>query len=105
MHIQVNTDNTIEGGTELTTAIEDIARSKLDAVAAQVTRIEVHLRDENAQKGGADDKRCMAEARPEGRAPVAVTHNADTVESAAIGALDKLRSALDRELGKLRARR
>ena len=105
MHIQVNTDNTIEGGTELTTAIEDIARSKLDAVAAQVTRIEVHLRDENAQKGGADDKRCMAEARPEGRAPIAVTHHADTVQGAAIGALDKLRSALDRELGKLRARR
>ncbi len=105
MHIQVNTDNTIDGGSDLIATIEGIARSKLGAVASQVTRVEVHLRDENAQKGGADDKRCMAEARPEGRAPVAVTHNADTVESAAVGALDKLRSALDRELGKRRAHR
>lgn len=105
MHIQVNTDNTIEGGTELIAAIEEIAQSKLGAVASQVTRVEVHLSDENARKGGADDKRCMAEARPEGRAPIAVTHNADTVQGAAIGALDKLRSALDRELGKLRAHR
>ena len=100
MQIQINTDNSIDGDTTLIDFVERTAEQKLRAVASHITRVEIHLKDENAHKGGADDKRCNAEARIEGRAPIAVSHNDATVQKAAIGALDKLRAALDSDLGK-----
>jgi len=61
----------------------------------------VHLNDVNAQKGGADDIRCVVEARPEGMKPLAVTHHDATVEAALKGGARKLRALLDSEFGKL----
>ncbi len=57
--------------------------------------------DENADKGGVAVKRCLIEARPAGMHPVAVTDLGDTVEEACSGALRKLASMLDTQLGKL----
>jgi len=105
MQIQVNTDNNIHGRDDVVRHVEGVVQSKLGAVAAHITRVEVHLQDENAAKGGPDDKRCMVEVRLEGRAPIAATHNAGTIPSAVSGALDKMRNALDSELGKLRKHR
>ena len=56
------------------------------------------------RKGGPDDIRCMAEARPEGRDPIAVTHHDATMPKAVGVALDKLRAAVDSDLGKRAAR-
>ena len=100
MQILVNTDNTIDGPEAVRQAVAQLAEQRLRAVSGHVTRLEIHLKDENADKGGADDKRCVAEARVEGRAPIAASHNAGTVEQAAAGALDKLRAALDSDPGK-----
>ncbi len=36
------------------------------------TRVEVHLHDDNAGKGGGNDKRCVIEARPSGSGPLVV---------------------------------
>ncbi len=105
MHIQVNTDNTISGREDVTRFVETVITSKLGAVSSAITRIEVHLQDTNAEKKGPDDKRCMVEARLEGRKPVSTTDTADTLQSAITGAVDKMRNLLDRELGKARARR
>lgn len=105
MKIQVNTDNTIQGRQDVVQLVEGIVSSKLEAVSQSITRIEVHLQDQNAQKSGPDDKRCMVEARLEGRAPLSATHEADNIRSAVTGAVDKLRNVLDTELGKLRQRR
>ncbi|MCC5985400.1 MAG: HPF/RaiA family ribosome-associated protein [Rhodobacteraceae bacterium] len=105
MRIQVNTDNTIQGRSDVTAMVEEILRSKLAAVSSTITRIEVHLQDQNAQKSGPDDKRCMVEARLEGLAPLSATHAADNIRSAVSGAVDKLRNVIDSELGKLRGRR
>lgn len=105
MQIQVNTDNTISGREDVVRFVESVLQSKLGAIADPITRVEVHLKDENATKHGPDDKRCMVEARLEGRQPVSATHSADNLKSAVTGAVDKLRNVLDRELGKLRARR
>jgi hypothetical protein len=44
----------------------------------KVTRLEVHLADENSDKFGINDKRCLIEARPVNMQPVAVTNHADT---------------------------
>lgn len=105
MQIQVNTDNTISGREDVQSFVEEVLHSKLGAVSGQITRVEVHLQDQNAEKSGPDDKRCMVEVRLEGRKPVSATHTADTIQSAVTGAVDKMRNVLDRELGKARARR
>ncbi len=105
MQIQVNTDNTIAGREDVVRFVEQVVQSKLGAVSSEITRIEAHLKDENGPKHGPDDKRCMVEARLQGRQPVSATHTADNLQSAVTGAVDKLRNVLDREIGKARARR
>jgi ribosome-associated translation inhibitor RaiA len=67
----------------------------------RITRIEVHLSDENSDKGGDKDKRCMLEARLSGLQPIAVTHQAETVALAIDGAAEKLERAIGSALGKL----
>ncbi|MCC5964867.1 MAG: HPF/RaiA family ribosome-associated protein [Natronohydrobacter sp.] len=105
MQIQVNTDNTISGREDVVSFVEGVIASKLGAVSGSITRVEVHLQDQNAEKKGPDDKRCMIEVRLEGRQPVSATHTADNLQSSVTGAVDKMRNLLDRELGKARARR
>lgn len=105
MHIQVNTDNTIEGREDVIRFVTGVVESKLGAVSGPITRIELHLQDQNAAKSGPDDKRCLVEARLEGRQPVVAEATAATIQSAVTGAVDKLRNVLDREIGKARERR
>ena len=106
MQIQVNTDNTIQGREDVIRFVTGVVESKLGAVASHITRIEVHIGDENSgTKHGPNDKRCMVEARLENRKPVAVHHSSDSIQSAVTGAVDKMRNALDRDLGKLKAHR
>ena len=102
MQIQINTDNHINGRERLASEAEAAVQSALENFAAQITRVEVHLSDENSHKGGEHDKRCAMEARLEGRRPVAVTHEADTITQAIRGAAGKLERSLESTLGKLR---
>lgn len=102
MIIQVQTDNHIEGGSDLLRRIETEVGISLDRFAGRITRVQVHLSDDNGtKKGGADDKRCVLEARLAGLQPLAVSHQAATVAQAVDGAVDKLTRSLDATLGKL----
>ena len=100
MQIQVNTDHNIEGHEALADQIRDVVESALNRVSDHITRVEVHLSDENGDKGGPNDKRCMMEARLEGRQPVAVTQHAATLEQAVDGAADKLIRLIESTLGR-----
>jgi|SRR5690606_26087769 len=100
MNIQVNTDNHIVGREELTTEVKSLVESGLGRFRERITRIEVHLSDENSVKGGEDDKRCMIEARIEGLQPTVATHHAGTINDAVHGAVDKIKRALDSTLQK-----
>lgn len=102
MKIQFNTDNHIKGRDELRAPLEETISRSLDRFSDRITRLEVHLNDENSHKGGGDDKRCMLEARLEGMRPVAVTSNGSTHRAAVSGAVDKLRNALDTIIGRQR---
>ena len=104
MQIQINTDNNIEGREELATQVEAVVQESLRRFSEQITRVEVHLSDENSHKSGQDDKRCVMEARLEGRQPAAVTHQAATLHEAVDGAADKLTASLESTLGRLRDR-
>ena len=101
MKIQINTDNNITGLESLAEQAEAIISGTLGHLASHVTRIEVHLSDENGEKTAGRDKRCMMEARVEGRRPVAVTDESDNLDEAITGATDKLKSSLESTLGKL----
>lgn len=104
MLIQINTDRNIEGRDELADRVERKIRAALDRFGERLTRIEVHLGDENSdKKSGDDDKRCLLEGRPAGVEPIAVAHRAPTMDLAVDGALEKFRRALDSELGKRRS--
>lgn len=90
MKIQINTDNNIQGREELVERYTKDVESALANVSKHVTRVEVHLSDENADKSGQHDKRCMIEARLEGRQPIAVTEDAATLDLAVHGACHKM---------------
>ena len=101
MHIEVSTDNSIDGSEALTNHIKGLVKNALVHFGDQITRVEVHLSDANAGKTGQDDKHCMIEARLEGRQPTAVKHAAATLDQAAKGAANKLKKSLESALGKL----
>ena len=101
MQVQVNTDNTVQGRDDLAARVESDVRATLGRFEAQITRLEIHLGDENGPKLRAGDKRCTIEARLEGRRPEAVIHQADGLRAAWIGAARKLRRSLDSTLGRL----
>ena len=101
MQIQVNTDPHIEGRDELTSRVSDELSSRLQQFTDRLSRLEAHLSDRNAGKGGGADKRCMLEARPLGHQPVAVTNDAATLEEAYEGAAEKMQRRLDTFFGKL----
>lgn len=100
MQIQVNTDDHIQGREALAERVSGEVARFVGRFSERITRIEVHLGDENAAKSGADDKRCLIEARLAGRQPIAVTHHAATLKAALNGAGKKLRDALDSVLGR-----
>lgn len=102
MQIQTNTDGNIEGHEALATHVSSVVESALNRFSDHVTRVEIHLSDENSdKKGGKDDMRCMMEARLEGRQPIAVTHQATTVHQAVDGAANKLTRLIESTLGRL----
>ena len=100
MQIQVNTDHTIEGHEAVADQIRGVVETALNRVSDHITRVEVHLSDENGDKGGANDKRCMLEARLEGRQPIAVTQHSATLEQAVDWAADKLVRLIESTLGR-----
>ena len=105
MQIQINTDRNIEGNANLNERIDATLRQGLDRFLDRITRLEVHLSDEDSSaKSGDDDKRCRLEARLAGMQPILVNHEAPTVDLAVDGALSKLERSLDSVVAKLRGR-
>ncbi|MBC3363228.1 HPF/RaiA family ribosome-associated protein [Pseudomonas sp. SWRI92] len=105
MQIQVNSDNHIQSSIRLEEWVRTTIESTLERYEEDLTRIEVHLGDENGDKPGPHDLRCQLEARPKGHQPISVTHKAESLELAIEGAATKLEHALEHLFGKLRGKR
>jgi len=102
MQVLLTTDSNIEGDQQLRAQVEASVTSALKRFASRITRVEVHLGDENsAGKSGAADKRCVCEARLARHDPITVTHHAPSVDLALSGALDRLERVLGRTVDKL----
>lgn len=105
MQILVNAGDNIQGGELLDSTVTSTLEEQLARFREQLTRVEVHMSDENADKGGLRDKRCMIEARQEGRPPIAVTEFAATMKQAFDGATEKLVRLLEKSMDKLQDHR
>ena len=95
MNIEVRTDKNIQGGERLISYVRAELMKEFQRYSERITHFLVHISDENGEKSGDNDKRCMIEARPAGLKPVAVTHKAATVDASIHGAIDKLKRSLE----------
>ncbi|MFT6826985.1 MAG: ribosome-associated translation inhibitor RaiA [Roseivirga sp.] len=101
MIIQYNTDKTISGDERHQDYFTNQIARELDRYESHISRIEVHISDENGKMEGRKDIRCLLEARIEGMQPIAVSDQSDDIEQAVSGAIHKIKSALDTILGRL----
>lgn len=101
MIIQLNTDKTLNGDERHQEYFKTQITEDLSRFESHITRIEVHLKDENGIKEGTNDISCMLEARLKGMQPIAVHSQSDTMELAVSEALDKIKSSMDSTLGKI----
>lgn len=100
MQVLVNSGKHVASSMALKDDIRRRMQAKLQRYDDHLTRIELHLSDENALKNGPQDKRCKMEARMKGRDPLTVSHDAPELHQAIDGAMHKLINALERSLGK-----
>ena len=103
MTIQFNTDKNITVSEKFDAALTTLITSELTRFSDHITRLEVHISDENGGKEGPNDKRCMIEARLEGLQPIAVTSHGESPEHAVKVAVTKLKAALDTVVGRLKS--
>lgn len=101
MKVQVNTDKHIEGSERLETFINEKMNHALKHFGDRLTRLEVHLSDQNGEKAGADDIQCRVEVRPKGLQPVTVTARNANLDLAINDAIDKMKAALTTTFGKM----
>ncbi|MBX3302737.1 MAG: hypothetical protein KF693_11035 [Nitrospira sp.] len=104
MQIQVNTDNHIHGREDVVTLAQTSVEGAVGRFRDRITRVEAHLSDTNSHKTKGDDIRCVLEARLAGLQPIAVSHQAPTIELALSGAAEKLERSVENTLGRLKDR-
>jgi hypothetical protein len=101
MIIQLNTDKNLTIHSEYEAQITSKLNHDLERYTDHISRIEVHMSDENGSKGGINDKKCLLEARFEGKPPIVTSDLGDTYDLALKGATEKLRNALKTVVSKL----
>jgi len=105
MQIQLNTGPGIEGKATLEEWAGDHLRQQLHRFGDHVSRVDIHLSDENSGRTTADDKRCTLSANLVGAGALAVHENAANVDQALRGAVDKLVRAVSSHVDKTTAHR
>ena len=99
MQIQVNTSNGLDNKEALERWADAEIRQCLRRFGDDLTRVEIHLSDENHGAAGGD-KRCLMEARLAHHQPLVVTQHAADMDAAFRGASDKLKRLLDSRLAR-----
>lgn len=102
MQIQINGD--FEHSDMLDKHITDQVTKALAHHDNQITRVELHLGDENAKKGGMD-KRCTLEVRLRGHQPIAVHDQGDNYYGVVTSTCEKAGRAVSHRLERLNDKR
>jgi ribosome-associated translation inhibitor RaiA len=104
MLVQVNFGD-VQHSQAIVSWTEERLRSQLGHLTEKLTRVEVHLRDDNSSaKASRDDKRCVMEARIAGRRPLAVNHSGDDLYQVIGEAAGKLSRAVKADIERSAAR-
>ena len=101
MQINVNTDRSIEKHQGLDDHVASVVRSAIGRFGEQITRVDVHLSNENKEKKADGGNSCTMEARVAGYQPVVVHEHAIDLHQSIQNAAGKLARALDSALGRL----
>ena len=102
MHIQVNSNNSIDLNEDLIRSVIQTVEPQLSRFSRELTGVDVYLNDTNADKGGARDKYCLIEARVPGIDRLAARDEAPDILLAAKRCSQKLSRVLNHRLGKVR---
>lgn len=98
LHLEYSYAN-IDASDALEKHVAETLEREIGRFESRLTRVEIHFSDLNSSsKGGHADKRCMLEARPRGRDPIAIDSVADTFYDAASDAAGKMKRALTSRL-------
>jgi ribosome-associated translation inhibitor RaiA len=103
--IQVYADSKLGGSERLSAYVTRSVSSELERYNAFITRVEIHINAEKSRSHDSGNLRCKMEARLKGRPPVAVTQEADELDQAIKGAVEKLNHSIQHTIGRLRDRR
>ena len=101
MQININTDSTIERHQGLDEHVQTVVNAAISRFGEHITRVEVHLSDKISHKSEDGDNRCLMEARVTGYQPIAVSDHGAHLHQAIAGAAEKLRRAIDSDLGRI----
>jgi ribosome-associated translation inhibitor RaiA len=101
MVIKFDTPHSLHANEAFKAPLIEILNEKLERFNKDISRLEVHLSDENGNKAGVKDKRCLLEAHIAGMPHVVVTDHGDSYEQAVDGAVGKLIGSLHSIHGRL----
>jgi ribosomal subunit interface protein len=101
MQIQISSDKNISMHTKLSNLIQSDLNRILNRFKDEITRVEVHLSDENGDKSGAQDKRCRLEVRPKRHRSLAVTNDSSDIPTSVTGAANKMQRLLVTTFGRI----
>ena len=104
MEIRVHTDNHITGSENFFEKYSEELNKKLHRFTEYLSGADIYFVDENKAKASINDKKCTIEIKIKNKPPEAVSHNADTINLAFNGAIDKMNHLLDSRIGKLHNR-
>ena len=94
MTVQINTDKNIEWDQRHNEHFTGLVKEELNRFSEHITRVEVHLSDENGAKKSANDIRSVIEIRIEGKKPIAASNQANSIEQSLSGAITKVKASL-----------
>jgi hypothetical protein len=101
MTIQFNSDTNLALHEEFRNKLNSSLAEGLNRFSEHITKLEVHLSDDNDYKFDHNDKKCLLQACIEGRSPIVVSAGASNYQVAVYSAVGKLRSSLDNFFGRL----
>jgi ribosome-associated translation inhibitor RaiA len=101
MQIQISSDKNISMHAKLSNLIESDLHRILNRYKDEITYVGVHLTDENGDKFGPQDKRCLLEARPKHHQALSVTHDSTDIQTAVTGAANKMQRLLVTTFGRI----
>jgi ribosomal subunit interface protein len=101
MQIQISSDKNISMHKKLSNLIDSDLHRILNRFRDEITRVEVHLSDENGDKSGAQDKRCRLEVRHKRHQSLAVTNDSSDIPTAVTGAASKMQRLMVSTFGRI----